>query len=66
MDLTRSIPGNNLRKFSIPCMSGTLVVTPGKFQVGHWRQVAGIGKARYYLHWVYQELLDDGLTAQWT
>ena len=53
-----------LIKFSIPCMSGTLVVTPGKFQVGRWRQGSVTCEVWFYLHWVYQELLDGGLTPQ--
>ena len=45
-------------------MSGTLVVSPGIFQVLHWRQVTVICEVRYSFHWVYQELLDVGLTVQ--
>ena len=66
LKLTRSIPGKCLVKFSLPCISGTLVVSPGEFQVRHWRQVTANCEVRYYLHWVYQELLGVGLTVQQT
>ena len=59
-------PGINKEKFSIPCVSGTLVVSPGIFQVLHWRQVTVIFEVRYSFHWVYQELLDVGLIVQQT
>ena len=32
---------NKQIKFSIPYISGTLAVAPGKFQVGHWNLVVG-------------------------
>ena len=45
-------------------MSGTLVISPGIFQVLCWRRVSVIFEARYSFHWVYQELLDVGLIVQ--